>query len=167
MEYLCVIHHNHDGYTISCPDFPLGGFLANAETREEAIQQAQESLAIYLHETGGAAPRYGKLADVPKDVLNSLLAIPISPKGLLLSPAPMNPISLEIERILEKSGESLRVIAKRIGTSPAALVRMKDPFYWGHSVRSLRDIAQACHQQLEVRFKPVPRAAQRTQIATD
>ena len=167
MKYLCVIHQNENGFTISCPDFSLGGFVANAETREAATRQAEESLAVLLREMGNPAPRYATLADVSPAALAGLLAPPTAPEGLMLEAAPMNPISLEIERILEKSGETLRVIAGRIGTSPAALIRMKDPFYWGHSVRSLRDVAQACNQQLEMRFKPVPRAVKAPQVAAD
>jgi antitoxin HicB len=166
MKYFCIIDHNKDGFTISCPDFPLGGFMANAETRDEAIAQAKESLAIYLREMNNPAPRFTKLADVPKTVLANLLAPPSKPEGLMVEPAPMNPVSLEIERILERSDQSLRSLAKTIGTSPAALTRLKDPFYWGHSVRSLRDVALACGQQLEVKFKPVSRVNQH-QAAAD
>ena len=141
--------------------------MANAETRDKAITQAQQSLAIYLRQMGYPAPHYIQLADVPKTVMANLLAPPNKPEGIRLTPAPMNPISLEIERIIERSDHSLRSLAQAIGTSPAALARLKDPFYWGHSIRSLRDVAQACNQQLEVKFKAVPRVVQGSQVATD
>jgi antitoxin HicB len=151
--YLCVLDHNQDGFTISCPDFPHGGFVANAETKAEALAMAQESLALYLFEVGNPAPHFQDLADVPKSVLAALLAPPLQPQAVWLTPAPINPVSLEVARILERSDHTLRSLAKQMQTSPAALTRMKDPFYWGHSLKTLHALASVTGTRVDFKFK--------------
>lgn len=149
MKYLLIISHDPDGFSAFIPDFDPSGILVSADTREDAIRLSAEALAVYLSEVGEVTPHYLS----PKDVPDTLLEDCLNPEGLLIEAAPMNPISLEIERIIERSGLTLTAIAKRMQTSPAALVRLKDPFYWGHSVRSLREVATATGMSLEVKFK--------------
>jgi antitoxin HicB len=148
MKYLLVISHDPDGFSAFIPDFNPG-ILVSADSREDAIRLGCEALTIYLSEVGEVSAKYLNLKNVP----DALLEDSLNPEAVLIEPAPMNPISLEIERIIEWSGLTLTALAKRMQTSPAALVRLKDPFYWGHSVRSLREIASATGMSLEVKFK--------------
>ena len=148
-KYLCLLNHETDGFSATVPDFG-NSIIISWDTRDEAIQLAREALAIYFRETGKAPePRIQNL----EEVSGEMLEVFDHPEAVLIEPMPMNPVSLEVERIIERSDLTLAVLAKRMGTSPAALVRMKNPFYWGQSLETLRKLADATNARLEVHFK--------------
>jgi antitoxin HicB len=149
MKYLCLLNLETDGYSATVADF-ANNIIASGDTRDEIIQLTREALAIYLHEMNETpAPEHFKLEDVSTEILEDFE----HPEVILIEPMPMNPVSLEVERIIERSDLTLAVLAKRMGTSPAALVRMKNPFYWGQSLETLRKLADATNTKLEVHFK--------------
>ena len=149
MKYLCLLNHETDGFSATVPDFG-NSIIASADTRDEIIQLTREALALYLHELSEMLePRILKLKDVSAEMLEDF----DHPEAVIIEPMPMNPVSLEVERIIERSDLTLAVLAKRMGTSPAALVRMKNPFYWGQSLETLRKLADATNARLEVHFK--------------
>jgi antitoxin HicB len=82
-----------------------------------------------------------------------------APEFVWLEPAPMNSVSLEVGRVIEKSGMTLTAIARAMQTSVPALIRLKDPFYWGHSLKTLSALGEAVQAKVEVRFKPQPRVS--------
>jgi antitoxin HicB len=69
---------------------------------------------------------------------------------VFLEPAPVNPVSLELWRAMKARGFSQRELARRMGTSPSAVHRLLDPFYFGHSLDTLRRAAEALEGDLEV-----------------
>jgi antitoxin HicB len=149
MKYLCLLNIETDGFSATIPDFG-NSIISSGDTRDEIIQLTREALAIYLQEINeNPAPKHFKLEDISAEILEDF----DQPEAILIEPMPMNPVSLEVERIIERSDLTLAVLAKRMGTSPAALVRMKNPFYWGQSLETLRKLADATNAKLEVHFK--------------
>ncbi len=149
MKYLCLLNLETNGYSATVADF-ANNIIASADTKEKIIQLTREALAIYLQEMNETpAPKHFKLEDVSQEILEDF----DQPEAILIEPMPMNPVSLEVERIIERSDLTLAVLAIRMGTSPAALVRMKNPFYWGQSLETLRKLADATNTKLEVHFK--------------
>lgn len=63
-----------------------------------------------------------------------------------------NPVSLKLERLLQERGVTHAELARRLGVSRPAVSRLLNPNYDGHSVPSLRRIAEALGVQLEVTF---------------
>jgi antitoxin HicB len=148
-SYLCLLEQETDGFSAIVPDFE-NSIIVSGDTREEVLELAREALALYLNELSELpATRFKTLKSVPKAVLEDFT----HPAAEFIEPAMMNPVSLEVSRIIERSGLTLTEIAKRMRTSVAALVRMKNPFYWGHSLKTLREFGIATGSSLEVKFK--------------
>jgi transcriptional regulator with XRE-family HTH domain len=63
-----------------------------------------------------------------------------------------NPVSLELARALKEAGISQAELARRLGVKPPSIARLFSPHYTGHSIRSLREIAEALGMRLEVRL---------------
>ena len=70
----------------------------------------------------------------------------------MVEPAALNPVSLEVERALRATGKSLRQLSQEIGSAQPTLSRLQNPFYWGHSLVSLRQLAAALGVSLQVKF---------------
>ncbi len=84
---------------------------------------------------------------------------------VLLEPAAMNPVSAELLRAIEQSGLSYHEIARRMGTGHAVISRMVNPFYWGHSLPTVRRLArgagdesqnEAVHRLTQMQNVPPP-----------
>lgn len=113
------------------------------------LESPSWGLALYLlglEEEGKPLPPLQ--GEVPSEALGE------APEGevVLLSPAPVNPVSLELEQALRARGLSRRELAWRMGTSPAAVLCLLDPFYFDHTLESLRRAAEALGAELEVRL---------------
>jgi len=50
-------------------------------------------------------------------------------------------------------------LARLIGTTASVICRLEDADYEGHSLASLRRIASALNQRVEICFVPIPRSA--------
>jgi len=64
-------------------------------------------------------------------------------------------IARKIYELRIKAGLSQRALAKLVGTTASAVCRLEDADYEGHSLSTLRRIAAALNQRVEVRFVPV------------
>lgn len=69
-------------------------------------------------------------------------------------------IAGQIHDLRTKAGLSQRALAKLVGTSAAAICRLEDADYEGHSVSMLRRIAAALDRRIEIRFVPAGRKLQ-------
>lgn len=63
-----------------------------------------------------------------------------------------DPVSLELQRVLREAGISQSELARRLGVKQPSIARLFSPNYDGHSIRSLREIAEALGYRLEVRL---------------
>jgi len=58
--------------------------------------------------------------------------------------------------LIEASPLTLRTLAKQAGTLHSALIRMMNPFYWGHWLTSPRQLGEALEQESALSSRPVP-----------
>lgn len=147
-SYLALVDHDETGYGALVPE--LETVMANADTLEELLSLVSEGIALHLlEETVPSLPRLRTLADVPPGMLEGFK----EPQAHLVAPAPLNPVSLEVERAFEQSGLSQSELARRLGTSRAAVARLMDPFYWGHSFPMLRRVAEVLGAKLHFEIR--------------
>jgi antitoxin HicB len=149
LTYLGVIEPAPNNYSGFVPDVP--GAIGIADTRDATMKSLSEGLALALqdlHERGLPVP-------VPSDRANLNLDEyePEEPYEIVsVSPAKMNPVSIEIEKALESAGMTQAELARRMGVSRSVVSRITDPFYFGHTVSTLRRVADALGVDLEVRL---------------
>ncbi len=132
------------GFAVDMPVYAWGK-ASRAEVRESLAR----GLSLFLAELearGQAVPM--PTEDLARVDLTGLCQAEV----VWLEPAPMNPVSLELEQALRARGLSQRELARRMGTTPSAVHRLLDPFYFGHSLESLRRVAEALGVGLEVRL---------------
>lgn len=128
MKLLAVITCTGKGCSGSFPDAP--GAVATGRDEAELRRHLAEILALYFDD-----------APFPEAVTTEVGDLEPGKSVIWVEPAPMNPVSLEVARAIERTGKSLRALAPEIGMNYAALGRLQDPFYWGHSLSSLRQLA--------------------------
>ena len=63
-------------------------------------------------------------------------------------------ISLQMIKLRELLGLTQSQLAERVGTSQQTISRLENPDYRGHSLRTLRRIADALDARVEVRIVP-------------
>jgi antitoxin HicB len=150
-KYWAVVEGEGDNYGAFVPD--VLGAVGAGDTLEQAVASLAESLAIQLEdlrERGLELP-----ARTPKDQLDLSEFEPDEPYQVVeVTPAPMNPVSLAIERALECSATTKAELARRMGIPRSNATRITDPFYWGHSSDTLRKVAQALGAEMQVTFEP-------------
>ncbi|WP_157442655.1 type II toxin-antitoxin system HicB family antitoxin [Deinococcus misasensis] len=139
MPYLAVIAHetSWNGFLV---DIQVS---ATAQTREDLKERLEQGLTLHLdtlQKLGQPIPeaKTKTLEDIDAEELEDFN----NPEALWIEPAPMNPISELIKAALAESGMSEREVARRMGTAPAAINRMKNPFYFGHSLQTLNKLAE-------------------------
>lgn len=146
MKYPFAVQQTENNYAASALGFPA---LATAQDYFKLERLMSEQLALMLFE----AQRVGDALEPPAELdLSDYEGEEV--KVVYVSPAPMNPVSLELEEAIRRSGLTQKEVAKRAKTSEAAVSRLTNPFYFGHSVGILRRVAEALGERLEVRFSP-------------
>lgn len=65
---------------------------------------------------------------------------------------PTNHVSLVIERAMREEGVSAGELARRLDVDARVVQRLTNPFYFGHSTRTLRAVAAALGKHLRVTF---------------
>lgn len=144
--YLTIITSGERHWNALVPELSC---IGTAPTRDDLIRQTREAIALALEDQPDIQPQLRERTDLDADLLADLDG---SEEILLLSPAEMNPVSLEIEQALGMAGITQAELARRLGTSRSAVSRLVNPFYWGHSLDMLRRVAAALEAELEVRL---------------
>lgn len=147
MEFLALITKTSEGYAGTIADVAV---MAVDDSFEKVKQALSQGLALYIDEVPETLPVARCLADLPKDIQADYEDEELT--ELLLEPAPMNPVSLDLEKLIEHSGVSYRELARRMGTGHASISRITNPFYWGHNVETLRRVAKALDATLEIKL---------------
>lgn len=140
MTYAVVIEPSAKGFAVSPVQFP--GF-ATAKCKEEALKLAAQQVALGLLE------REPEPLDVDTLDLSDYEA---GSEVVYIEPAPVNPISLRLEAEIKQQGLSLGEVARRAGLHRPAVSRLINPFYWSHSVQSLKRIAEVLGKDVEITF---------------
>ncbi|THF70846.1 hypothetical protein E7T06_05735 [Deinococcus sp. Arct2-2] len=149
LSYLGLITRTPEGYAGFIPELTI---LANTDTREQLEEALSQGLALHLldAEQTRPKPRAHRLTDFPDEVQSAYSGREV--EELVVTPAPVNPVSVQVERTLAASGMSYREVARRMGILPAALAQLADPFYWDHRVGSLRQLAAVLNLALDLAF---------------
>lgn len=149
MKYIAVIEKATSNYSAFVPDVP--GAVGIGKTLEAATESVAQGLALHLYElqaSGAALP-----VPTPREQLDVTEYEPEEPFELLyVEAARMNPVSLELEKALEATGVSRAELARRMNTTPSAISRLTDPFYFGHSTKTLASAATALGAELQINF---------------
>lgn len=162
-EYLVVIERGDRNFSAYAPDVP--GAVATGGTLEQVRERMAEALAIHLEGEPWPRPRVLTRAGADQHAREELGApegLGASDKVTRLAPAVMNSVSLEAARAIDASGLTQAEVAARMGTTQSAISRLVDPFYWGHSVDSLRRLANALEVRFELHFTSGRRATSRS-----
>lgn len=151
-EYLCVIEREEQAtgrvsYGGYCLD--LSSNVVSKVTREEVVQSLREGMALsqlYLQSHGLPVPQPTSTeADAERESSDDEL--------VWLTPAEVNPVSLEIGQALEARHWSQAELARRMGVHRAQVSRLADPFYFGQNLGTLRRVADALGARLSVRLE--------------
>ena len=147
-EYLAILETDGPAHGGLIPEL---GVSAAGKSREQVRERLAQGAALALQErqrAGLAAPdaTFQTFADLPVDLQGDFAGGDVE----RVVPAAINPVSLEIEEAIARSGLSDSEVARRVGSSPAAVARMQDYFYWGHSLATLRRLADALGMRLRV-----------------
>lgn len=145
MAYLTIINKGPNNWGALTPELHCVG---TAKTREALIEQASEAIALALEE----APHEATISSLEQVDAEIRADLPEDYEVVFLEPAPMNPVSVEVERAIAASGLSYREVARRMETGHAAISRMTNPFYWGHSVSALRKLAEVLGLKVELKL---------------
>lgn len=68
-------------------------------------------------------------------------------------------VALQIAALRERAGLSQKDLAKRLKTSQQQVSRLESPDYKGHSLSTLRRVAEALHAKVRVVFEPAGKGA--------
>ena len=150
MNYLAFIEQDGDAWGGFIPELNAS---ATGKSREQVCQRLAEGGALtvfYAAQEGTPAPlpSLQSAADLPKEDRELTQDM----ESVFMELAPINPVSLEIERAVKESGLSDSEIARRMGSSPAAVGRLQDAFYWGHSLTALRKLADVLGVRIELKL---------------
>jgi antitoxin HicB len=148
MTYLGLMTKTADDYAGQIAELSA---LATGDSPAEVQQLLSEGLALYLEDNTDTVPVAQTLRDLPADVQETYGGLE-DVQEVLLEPALMNPVNGELLRAIEARGLSYREIAKRMGTGHAAISRLVDPFCWGHSLPTLRRLAEVLGLKVEVKL---------------
>ena len=64
-------------------------------------------------------------------------------------------VALEPATLRKESGLSQKELAKRVGTTQQQISRLESPGYEGHSLSTLRRVADALHARVRIVFEPM------------
>jgi transcriptional regulator with XRE-family HTH domain len=64
-------------------------------------------------------------------------------------------VALQIAALRQKAGLSQKDLAKLLKTSQQQISRLESPGYEGHSLSTLRRVAEACHARVRIVFEPM------------
>lgn len=146
IAYPFAIVRTQNGYSAAALDFPA---MASADSEEELQELLSEQAALYLYEAellGGDPPRPTTRPELDR----RRSAEGSGTEFVYVEPADTNYISLAIERAMREEGVSTVELARRLDTNVAVVQRLTDPFYFGHSTRTLRAVAAALGRKLRV-----------------
>lgn len=150
VTYPCYIEHDPESGTYGgfCVDLPV--FVAGKASVEEARKALEEGVAYYLaHLEVEERPFPRPGATPPPDLEEGREhLIPVE-----IRPSPVNPVSLAIEKALRRKGLKRKDLAERMGVPPSVVTRILDPLYFGHTLSTLRRVAEALEKDLVVAFR--------------
>jgi antitoxin HicB len=154
IAYPCFIERDPetDTYGGFCVDVPV--FVAGKASPEEAQRALEEGVAFYLAHLEVEGRAFPEPGSTPPPELDEEVKAYLTP--VTIRPSPVNEVSLEIEKALRRKGLKRKDLAQRMGVPASVVSRILDPLYFGHTLSTLRKVAQALESGLEVRLTERP-----------
>ncbi|HEX7000847.1 MAG TPA: hypothetical protein VF164_04050 [Trueperaceae bacterium] len=149
VAYPFAVVKTEAGFSAAALDFPA---MASADSEEELTELLSEQAALYLYEAellGGDPPMPTTRRELDRRRTAEQTG---GTEFVYVEPADTNYISLAIERAMREEGVSALELAQRLGAGVGVVQRLTDPFYFGHSTRTLRAVAAALGRKLRVSF---------------
>lgn len=139
--YLALIETDGTAHGGLVPELNV---TVTGKTPEQVRERLEQGAALALHQLeleGRVAPAgtFQSFTDLPTGLQENFSAEQIT----RITPARINSQSVEVAQALERSGLTDSEVARRMGTSPAGISRLKNFFYWGHSSETLRKLGEA------------------------
>lgn len=152
--YAVVLEPGKSSWSAYAPDAP--GRAVTGRDRDAVVRRARELLGLWLADLA----EDGEPEPAPTPAEAVAIDGPESEHEVVrLEPLRVNPVSLELERLLRRRGISQRELARRMGMAQSSVNRLLDPWYFGHSLESLRKVAAALDASVEVRLPDAPARA--------
>lgn len=147
--YPFVVAATETGFAASALQFPS---MATAATRAELDRLMSEQVALHLlgHRLDGTSPMAPK-GEGELD-LADWAGVEERPEVVYAVPAAVNEVSVAIEVALREQGVTYAELARRMGVPRSVVTRLTDPIYFGHTTRTLRNVAGAMGRTLRVAF---------------
>ena len=156
MKYPFVIEPAANNLAASAVQFAT---LATSDSRAKLERLLAEQLALELRSY--AEREQAPPAPLSEEEIN-LSDYEAGSVVVYIEPAPLNPVSLTLAAELERLGVKPSELARRLDTSRSVVSRLTNPFYWGHSVKTLNRVAEVLGAELTLSFTaPKPEAAAR------
>ena len=121
-----------------------------APTESRILECARETLALALLEA--PVPNLARTLEDSPDLLRR--NVPDTAQLVMITPAPLNPLSLELQRAVQASSLSTEELARRLHTGHWVITRMLDPFHWKHSLATVRALADVLSLEVQVQLVP-------------
>jgi antitoxin HicB len=152
MKYTAIIGEVKQHWFGYFPDF-AGVFIVTATTRPALLKKLEYNLGEYIPLHQGKLPKakVKSILDIPPDELRGLK----NPEAVMVEVTQVNPLSLEIGRLIDSSQLTAAQIAARVGTTTSALSRMRNPKYTRHNFETVRRLAAAVGTRVTVHFEPL------------
>ncbi len=145
MKYPVILEKGNNSWGVRSVD--LVGAFAVAKKRDEALERMRGAMLLYIQDCNSeneAVPAPSPMANVQLEPGEELV---------MLEPDSPDPISAAIEQAMEKTGVRKAELARRLKLPAPAVSRLTSQLYHGHSVESLRRIADALGAKLVVDFE--------------
>jgi hypothetical protein len=137
------------GFSGSALQFPS---IATAPTRStlDVLMQQQTALFLLEHRWSGTPPP--RPVDRSEIDLSDWTDAGEEPEVAYVAPADVSEVSVTIERAIRDEGMTYAALARRMAVPRSVVTRLTDPFYFGHTTRTLRRVADALGLTLRVDF---------------
>lgn len=160
--------HATDGWAPGTPSYPFAivptatGFsagalqftaVATAPTRALLLDRLADIVALHVADALVAGTPLDPPLDPTALDLSDYTAEGLHPDVVYVAPAPISDASVAIARALRGAGLPAAELARRLGVARSAISRWTDPLYFGHTTRSLRQVAAALGLRLVVAFE--------------
>ena len=158
--YPFAVLQTNTGFAAGGLQFPA---MATAATMEELRPLLEQQVALYLLDCylDGDDP----VAPQPEGQLDltDYREEGQHPEIVYAEPAPMSAISIAIEEAIRQEGISYAELARRMDVPRSVVTRITNPFYFAHTSRTLRSVAEALGRQVHVSIdKPNDRSSRRS-----
>lgn len=145
MKFLTVIAKAERNWCYTVPELYC---IGTHKTYEGALRTAAEAIAFADPQS---SPKILDASQLDPEIYGEDDDLEI----VFVEPAPMNPVSSQIERAIAKAGITQSELARRLQLPRSNVSRMVNPFYWGHSVETLRRVAKALGVELKIKIGEV------------